>query len=106
MVREAIKKSAVLAGAALTTSTVRSEAIFREGVNFVSAGHNPMSLKRGIDAGVKAIIKDIAARAKQTNDFEEIGKVGTISANGDEEIGNIIAEAMRKVGENGVITDT
>jgi len=104
MVREAAKKTADVAGDGTTTATVLSEAIFREGVKFVSAGHNPMALKRGIDAGVQAIIKDIAARAKQTNDFEEIGKVGTISANGDEEIGNLIAEAMRKVGENGVIT--
>lgn len=104
MVREAAKKTADVAGDGTTTATVLSEAIFREGVKFVSAGHNPMALKRGIDAGVQAIIKDIADRAKQTNDFEEIGKVGTISANGDEEIGNLIAEAMRKVGENGVIT--
>src|SRR5690625_1245399 len=104
MVREAAKKTADVAGDGTTTATVLSEAIFREGVKFVSAGHNPMALKRGIDAGVQAIIKDIAARAKQTNDFEEIGKVGTISANGDEEIGNLIAEAMRKVGEDGVIT--
>lgn len=104
MVREAAKKTADVAGDGTTTATVLADAIFREGVKFVSAGHNPMALKRGIDAGVQAIIKDIAARAKQTNDFEEIGKVGTISANGDEEIGNLIAEAMRKVGENGVIT--
>ena len=104
MVREAAKKTADVAGDGTTTATVLSEAIFREGVKFVSAGHNPMALKRGIDAGVQAIIKDIADRAKQTNDFEEIGKVGTISANGDEEIGSLIAEAMRKVGENGVIT--
>lgn len=104
MVREAAKKTADVAGDGTTTATVLSEAIFREGVKFVSAGHNPMALKRGIDAGVQAVIDDIASRAKQTKDFEEIGKVGTISANGDEEIGALIAKAMEKVGENGVIT--
>ena len=104
MVREAAKKTADVAGDGTTTATVLSEAIFREGVKFVSAGHNPMALKRGIDAGVAAVIEAIAKASKKTEGFEEIGRVGTISANGDEEIGGLIAEAMRKVGENGVIT--
>lgn len=104
MVREAAKKTADVAGDGTTTATVLADAIFREGVKFVSAGHNPMAIKLGIDAGVQAVIKDIADRSKKADGFEEIGRVGTISANGDEEIGNLIAEAMRKVGENGVIT--
>lgn len=104
MVREAAKKTADVAGDGTTTATVLSEAIFKEGVKFVSAGHNPMSLKRGIDAGVEALVAEIANMSKKTKDSDEIGKVGTISANGDEEIGKLIAEAMKKVGENGVIT--
>ena len=104
MVREAAKKTADVAGDGTTTATVLSEAIFREGVKFVSAGHNPMSLKRGIDLGVEALVAEIARLAKKTDGYEEIGKVGTISANGDEEIGRLIADAMKKVGENGVIT--
>ena len=104
MVREAAKKTADVAGDGTTTATVLAEAIFREGVKFVSAGHNPMSLKRGIDAGVEAIIAEIKKSAKPTSDPQEIGKVGTISANGDETIGNLIAKAMEKVGSDGVIT--
>jgi chaperonin GroEL len=104
MVREAAKKTADVAGDGTTTATVLAEAIFREGVKFVSAGHNPMSLKRGIDAGVEAIIAEIKKSAKPTSDPQEIGKVGTISANGDETIGNLIAKAMEKVGADGVIT--
>ena len=104
MVREAAKKTADVAGDGTTTATVLSEAIFREGVKFVSAGHNPMSLKRGIDAGVEAMIAELRSVAKPTNDPTEIGKVGTISANGDETIGALIAEAMEKVGTEGVIT--
>ncbi len=104
MVREAAKKTADVAGDGTTTATVLSEAIFREGVKFVSAGHNPMSLKRGIDAGVEAMIAELKGLAKPTNDPTEIGKVGTISANGDSTIGNHIAEAMKKVGADGVIT--
>ena len=104
MVREAAKKTADVAGDGTTTATVLAEAIFREGVKFVSAGHNPMSLKRGIDAGVEAIIAELKLLSKETKDPKEIGKVGTISANGDETIGNHIAEAMEKVGADGVIT--
>ena len=104
MVREAAKKTADVAGDGTTTATVLAEAIFREGVKFVSAGHNPMSLKRGIDAGVEAIIAELKSLSKETKDPKEIGKVGTISANGDETIGNHIAEAMEKVGADGVIT--
>ena len=104
MVREAAKKTADVAGDGTTTATVLSEAIFREGVKFVSAGHNPMALKRGIDIGVDALVKEIQRLAKKTEGYDEIGMVGTISANGDEEIGRLIADAMKKVGENGVIT--
>jgi chaperonin GroEL len=104
MVREAAKKTADIAGDGTTTATVLSEALFREGVKYVSAGHNPMALKRGIDAGVEAIVAELAKIAKPTTDPTEIGKVGTISANGDETIGNHIAEAMKKVGTDGVIT--
>ena len=104
MVREAAKKTADVAGDGTTTATVLAEAIFREGVKFVSAGHNPMSLKRGIDAGVEAIVAELKLLYKETKDPKEIGKVGTISANGDETIGNHIAEAMEKVGADGVIT--
>ncbi|MCB9519828.1 MAG: chaperonin GroEL [Myxococcales bacterium] len=104
MVREAAKKTADVAGDGTTTATVLAEALFREGVKFVSAGHNPMSLKRGIDAGVDALVAELKSLAKPTNDPKEIGKVGTISANGDETIGNYIADAMEKVGADGVIT--
>jgi chaperonin GroEL len=104
MVREAAKKTADVAGDGTTTATVLAEAIFKEGVKFVSAGHNPMSLKRGIDAGVEALVAELKVLAKPTTDPKEIGKVGTISANGDETIGNLIAQAMEKVGADGVIT--
>jgi chaperonin GroEL len=104
MVREAAKKTADVAGDGTTTATVLAEAIFREGVKFVSAGHNPMSLKRGLDAGVEAIVAELKKLSKGTADPKEIGKVGTISANGDEEIGGHIAQAMEKVGKDGVIT--
>jgi chaperonin GroEL len=104
MVREAAKKTADVAGDGTTTATVLAEAIFTEGVKFVAAGHNPMSLKRGVDAGVEAMIASLAELSRPTSDPTEIGKVGTISANGDETIGNHIAEAMEKVGTDGVIT--
>ncbi len=104
MVREAAKKTADVAGDGTTTATVLAEALFREGVKFVSAGHNPMSLKRGIDAGVDAIVAELKTLSKPTHDPQEIGKVGTISANGDTTIGQHIAEAMEKVGSDGVIT--
>jgi chaperonin GroEL len=104
MVREAAKKTADVAGDGTTTATVLAEAIFREGVKFVSAGHNPMSLKRGIDAGVEAMVAGLADLAQPSNDPAQIGKVGTISANGDETIGNYIAQAMERVGADGVIT--
>jgi chaperonin GroEL len=104
MVREAAKKTADIAGDGTTTATVLAEAIFREGVKYVSAGHNPMSLKRGIDAGVQALVAELALISKPTTDAKEIGKIGTISANGDETIGDHIAEAIEKVGADGVIT--
>lgn len=104
MVREAAKKTADIAGDGTTTATVLAEAIFKEGVKFVSAGHNSMSLKRGVDAGVKAMLAELKAMSKPAADAAEIGKVGTISANGDEAIGSLIASAMEKVGTDGVIT--
>jgi chaperonin GroEL len=104
MVREAAKKTADVAGDGTTTATVLSEAIFQEGVKFVSAGHSPIHLKRGIDAAVGAIVKEIENMAVQTDDYQQIAKVGTISANGDQEIGDLIAKAMEKVGFDGVIT--
>ncbi len=104
MVREAAKKTADIAGDGTTTATVLAEAIFREGVKFVSAGHNSMSLKRGIDAGVEVMLAELKDMAKPAADAAEIGKVGTISANGDEAIGSLIARAMEKVGTDGVIT--
>jgi chaperonin GroEL len=104
MVREAAKKTADVAGDGTTTATVLSEALFREGVKFVSAGHNPMSLKRGIDAGVDAMVAALKDLAKPADDPKVIGMVGTISANGDSTIGDHIADAIEKVGKDGVIT--
>ncbi len=104
MVKEVAKKTADIAGDGTTTATVLAEAIYREGVKFVSAGHNPMSLKRGIDAGVHAMRKEIESLAVHTSDVEEISKVGTISANGDVTIGSHIANALENVGPDGVIS--
>lgn len=104
MVKEVAKKTADIAGDGTTTATVLAEAIYREGVKFVSAGHNPMSLKRGIDEGVTAIRREIERLAVNTSDIDEISKVGTISANGDTSIGNHIANALKHVGADGVIS--
>lgn len=104
MVREAAKKTADVAGDGTTTATVLAEAIYREGVKFVSAGHSPIFLKRGVDEAVSAIVAEIKNMAVKTEDFQQIAKVGTISANGDDEIGDLIAKAMEKVGFDGVIT--
>ncbi len=104
MVREVASKTADVAGDGTTTATVLAEAIYREGIRYVTAGHNPMALKRGIDKGVAKVVEFIAANARQTKDTNDIRQVGTISANGDTVVGDLIAEAMEKVGAEGVIT--
>lgn len=104
MVREVASKTNDLAGDGTTTATVLAQAIFRDGVKSVAAGMNPMDLKRGIDKAVEAVVADIQSRAKDISSNSEIAQVGTISANGDESIGKMLAEAMTKVGNDGVIT--
>ena len=104
MVREVASKTNDLAGDGTTTATVLAQAIVREGVRSVAAGMNPMDLKRGIDLAVEAVIEDIKKRSKKVSTNEEIAQVGTISANGEKEIGEMIAKAMQKVGNEGVIT--
>ena len=104
MVREVASKTSDVAGDGTTTATVLAQAIYREGSKMVAAGHNPMELKRGIDAAVTAVVEALSKLSKPTKDPKEIAQVGTISANGDEQIGKIIAEAMEKVGKEGVIT--
>ncbi|KAA0690182.1 chaperonin GroEL [Neorhizobium sp. P12A] len=104
MVREVASKTNDIAGDGTTTATVLAQAIVREGGKAVAAGMNPMDLKRGIDLAVAAVVKDLLAKAKKINTSEEIAQVGTISANGEKEIGQYIADAMRKVGNEGVIT--
>ncbi len=104
MVREVASKTSDLAGDGTTTATVLAQAIVKEGSKAVAAGMNPMDLKRGIDLAVEAIVKDLEANAKKVTSNDEIAQVGTISANGDEEIGRFLAEAMKKVGNEGVIT--
>ncbi|WP_207460443.1 chaperonin GroEL [Azospirillum sp. SYSU D00513] len=104
MVREVASKTNDLAGDGTTTATVLTQAIVREGVKSVAAGLNPMDLKRGIDMAVEAIVADIKSRAKKVTTNAEVAQVGTISANGEVEIGQKIAEAMEKVGNEGVIT--
>ncbi|SFM16693.1 chaperonin GroEL [Methylobacterium pseudosasicola] len=104
MVREVASKSSDTAGDGTTTATVLAASIVREGVKYVAAGMNPMDLKRGIDLAVAAAVKDIGERSRKVASSEEIAQVGTISANGDKEIGEMIAHAMQKVGNEGVIT--
>ena len=104
MVREVASKTNDLAGDGTTTATVLAAAIMKEGIKLVAAGMNPMDLKRGIDLAVTAAVKDIESRAKTVNSSEEIGQIGTIASNGDESVGKMIAEAMKKVGNEGVIT--
>lgn len=104
MVREVASKTADVAGDGTTTATVLAEAIFREGVRYVTAGHNPMALKRGIEIGVEAVVAYLKEHAKPTKDANEIRQVGTISANGDTVVGDLISRAMEKVGSKGVIT--
>src|SRR5215218_4101186 len=104
MVREVASKTNDIAGDGTTTATVLAQAIVREGVKSVAAGMNPMDLKRGIDLAVEAAVNDIKARAKKITGTDEVAQVGTISANGDKSIGKMIAEAMKRVGNEGVIT--
>jgi chaperonin GroEL len=104
MVREVASQTSDKAGDGTTTATILAHAIYEEGMKLVAAGHSPMDLKRGIDKAVEAIVADLKKMSKATQGKKEITQVGTISANGDETIGNIIAEAMEKVGKEGVIT--
>lgn len=104
MVREVASKTNDLAGDGTTTATVLAASIFREGAKLVAAGMNPMDLRRGIDLGVTAVVKEIKARAMKVKSSGEIAQVGTIAANGDAAIGEMIAKAMDKVGNEGVIT--
>ena len=104
LIREVASKSNDNAGDGTTTATVLAQAIVREGIKAVSAGRNPMDLKRGIDKAVEAVVADLKLRSKNVKTNEEIKQVGTISANGETEIGDMLAEAMEKVGKEGVIT--
>ena len=104
MVKEVASKTSDIAGDGTTTATVLAEAIYREGLKNVTAGANPMSLKRGIDKAVEALVVDLKKLSKKIKTSEEVAQVGTISANGDDTIGRIIAEAMDKVGKDGTIT--
>jgi chaperonin GroEL len=104
MVKEVASKTSDVAGDGTTTATVLAQAIYNEGAKLVAAGLNPMDLKRGIDAAVASVVAQIKAMATPTKGKEDIAQVGTISANGDTEIGEMIAEAMKKVGKEGVIT--
>src|SRR5512138_482967 len=104
MVREVAAKTSDKAGDGTTTATVLARVIYEEGLRLVAAGHNPMDLKRGIDRAVEAVVEQLKKQAKPTQGKKDIAQVGTISANGDTTIGNIIADAMEKVGKEGVIT--
>jgi len=104
MVKEVASRTSDVAGDGTTTATVLAQAIFREGSKLVAAGNNPMEIKRGIEKAVNAVVEELKKLSKPTKDHKEIAQVGIISANGDTTIGNIIAEAMEKVGKEGVIT--
>jgi chaperonin GroEL len=104
MVKEVASQTSEKAGDGTTTATVLARSIYEEGLKLVAAGHNPMELKRGIDRAVETVVAELKKMSKSTNNRKEIAQVGIISANGDETIGNIIAEAMEKVGKEGVIT--
>ncbi len=104
MVKEVASKTSDVAGDGTTTATVLAQAIFKEGTKMVAAGSSPMELKRGIDKAVAAIVEELKSLSKPTRNSDEIAQVGTISANSDESIGKILAEAMQKVGKEGVIT--
>src|SRR5512141_2431165 len=104
MVKEVASKTSDVAGDGTTTATLLAQAIFREGAKLVAAGNNPMEIKRGVDKAVEAVVAELKKLSKPTKDHKEIAQVGIISANGDTTIGTIIAEAMEKVGKEGVIT--
>ncbi|MFL6951405.1 MAG: TCP-1/cpn60 chaperonin family protein, partial [Xanthobacteraceae bacterium] len=104
MVREVASKTNDEAGDGTTTATVLTQAIVREGAKYVSAGMNPMDLKRGVEMAVIAVVENLKTRSKEVSGSSEIAQVGIISANGDVEVGEKIAEAMEKVGKEGVIT--
>ena len=104
MVKEVASKTSDMAGDGTTTATILAKSIYEEGQKLVAAGNNPMAIKRGVDAAVDVCVKELEKQSKPTKDQREIAQVGTISANNDETIGNIIAEAMNKVGKEGVIT--
>src|SRR5262247_380060 len=104
MVREVASKTADQAGDGTTTATVLAQAIVREGAKAVAAGMNPMDLKRGIEIAVEKVVEDLKSRSKKITSNDEIAQIGTISANGDKSIGEMIAKAMEKVGKEGVIT--
>ena len=104
MVKEVASKTSDVAGDGTTTATVLAQAIYREGLKMVTAGHDPMELKRGIDMAVTAVVANVHSLSVETKGEAEVAQVGTISANGDEEVGKLIAEAMSKVGQEGVIT--
>jgi len=104
LVREVASKTSDVAGDGTTTATVLAQAIVKEGVKSVAAGANPMDLKRGIDLAVQAVVSELKSKSKKVTNNDEIAQVGTVSANGDAEIGNMIAQAMQKVGKEGVIT--
>jgi len=104
MVREVASKTSDVAGDGTTTATVLAEAIYREGLKNVTAGANPMDLKRGIDKATEVIVEELKKMSKKVKDRSEISQVATISANGDTNIGDIIADAMDKVGKDGTIT--
>src|ERR671917_627225 len=104
MVREVASKTNDIAGDGTTTATVLAQAIVREGAKYVAAGMNPMDLKRGVDQAVAEVVKNLESQSKKINTSAEVAQVGTISANGDKTVGEMIAEAMQKVGNEGVIT--
>src|SRR5271155_4268438 len=104
MVREVALRASYQAGDGTTTATVLAHAIVSEGIKFVAAGMNPMDLKRGIDTAVETIVTDLRKNSKNVTSNKEIAQIATISANGDAEIGRFLAEAMRQVGNDGVIT--
>src|ERR671937_295650 len=104
MVKEVASKTSDVAGDGTTTATVLARSLFTEGAKLVAAGHDPMCLKRGVDRAVKAVVDELKKLSKSTKGKDEIAQVGTVSANGDRTIGDMIAEAMEKVGKEGVIT--
>ena len=104
MVREVASKTSDVAGDGTTTATVLAQAIIKEGIKSVAAGANPMDLKRGVDLAVQTVVEELKSKSKKVTKDDEIAQVGTVSANGDAEIGAMISEAMQKVGKEGVIT--